>query len=200
VSNAPATAPAAPSAAAAPSSAPRPSPGTGTLTILVTDIVGSTSHSERLGDQRWLEVLRAHNALVREEIAREGGTEVKHSGDGFLATFSSARAAVRTALGVKQAIERHRAQHPDPPIEVRIGLHAGEVEHDSDDVFGVNVSTASRIAGAAEPGEVLVSGVVRDLAESTSDLRFGAAREVALAGRSAPLRVHTVSRVAIAGT
>ena len=76
------------------------------------------------------------------------------------------------------------------PLTLRIGIHAGELEHDGADVYGVNVSTACRIAGAASPGEILVSGVVRELADSTSDLTFGESREVVLAGRSYPLRVH----------
>jgi class 3 adenylate cyclase len=167
----------------------------GTVTILVTDIVSSTAHAERLGDQRWLAVLRSHNALVREQLAAHSGTEVKQSGDGFLATFASARDAVRAGIGIRRSIDGYRNSNPQAPLELRIGVHSGEVEHDGDDVFGVNVSTADRVADAAQPGEILVSGVVRDLADSTSDLRFGDAKEIPVAGRAVPLRVHPVLEV-----
>jgi class 3 adenylate cyclase len=182
-----------PGAPPAPLAAPIERPASlpdGTVSILVTDIVGSTALAARLGDQRWLGVLQSHNALVREQLARHGGTEIKQSGDGFLATFPSSRAAVRSAIGINRSMEGYRRGHPDTPLQLRIGIHAGEVEREGTDVFGVNVSTASRIASAAAPGEVLVSGVVRDLADSTSDLRFGDPREVVLAGLSTPIRVH----------
>jgi adenylate cyclase len=164
----------------------------GTVSILVTDIVGSTAMAERLGDQRWLGVLQVHDALIREQIGRHGGTEVKHVGDGFVATFPSAREAVRAALHIEQAIGGYSTAHPDSPLSLRVAVHAGEVERVGDDVFGLNVSTAAHLAGVAEPGEVLVSGVVCQLAGSTSDLRFGELRSVTIAGRSAPFVVHTV--------
>ena len=163
----------------------------GTLTIVATDIVGSTSLAERMGDQRWLTVLRAHNAAVREQITRHHGTEVKQSGDGFIATFRSSRDAVRTAVSIRRSVGSLDTPGLDAPLQLRIGVHAGELEHDGDDVYGVNVSTVCRIADAAAPGEILVSGVVRELADSTSDLSFGESREVVLAGRTYPLRVHT---------
>ena len=162
----------------------------GTLTILATDIVGSTSLAERMGDQRWLTVLQAHNAAVREQISRHHGTEIKQSGDGFIATFRSSRDAVRTAVAIRRSVGSLDEPSLETPLTLRIGVHAGELEHDGADVYGVNVSTACRIAGAAAPGEILVSGVVRELADSTSDLTFGESREVVLAGRSYPLRVH----------
>jgi class 3 adenylate cyclase len=164
----------------------------GTVSILVTDIVGSTALAERLGDQRWVGVLQSHDALVREQLAAHGGTEVKHVGDGFVATFPSARDAVRAALGVQRAMDGYRHGHPESPLEVRTAVHAGEVERVGDDVYGVHVSTAAHLADVAAPGQVLVSGVVRDLAGSTSDLRFGELRLVDLVGRSGPVAVHTV--------
>jgi class 3 adenylate cyclase len=164
----------------------------GTVSILVTDIVGSTAIAERLGDQRWLAVLQIHDALVREQLHRHGGTEVKHVGDGFVATFPSAREAVRAALHVEQAIAGYSTAHPDSPLVLRIAVHAGEVERVGDDVFGLNVSTAAHLAEVAVPGEVLVSGVVCQLAGSTSDLRFGELRSVRLAGRAEPFVVHSV--------
>jgi class 3 adenylate cyclase len=165
----------------------------GTVSILVTDIVGSTAMSERLGDQRWLGVLQSHNALVREQVGRHAGTEVKQMGDGFIVTFDSSRDAVRAANGIRRAMEGYCVGHPDSPIQLRIAVHAGEVARDGADVFGLNVSTAAHLADVTPPGEVLVSGVVRELAGSTTDLEFGPPREVAVAGRAAPLVVHSVS-------
>jgi class 3 adenylate cyclase len=175
-------------------SPPPPTPTTdgvgGTLSIVATDIVGSTAIAETLGDQGWLQVLRAHNHAVREQLTSHHGTEVKQSGDGFLATFRSARDAVRAAVAIRQAIGKLDLPDETPPLRLRIGVHAGELEHDGHDVYGVNVSTACRIASVAEPDEILVSGVVRELAASTSDLSFGTGREVQLAGRAYPIKVH----------
>jgi class 3 adenylate cyclase len=169
-----------------------PPKSNGTVSILVTDIVGSTAMSERLGDQRWLGVLQSHNALVREQLGRHDGTEVKQMGDGFIATFESSRDAVRAANGIRQAMEGYCVGHPDSPISLRIAVHAGEVARDGADVFGLNVSTAAHLADVTPPGEVLVSGVVRELAGSTSDLTFGPAHEVLVAGRAGPVVVHSV--------
>ena len=163
-----------------------------TVSILVTDIVGSTSIAERLGDQRWLAVLRSHDALVREQLEVHGGYEVKHVGDGFVVTFVSTRDAIRAACGIRRAMDGYRHGHPDTPLDLRMAVHAGEVERDGDDVLGVNVSTTSHLADLAAPGEILVSGVVYDLAVSTSDLTFGPARQVQIAGRSHPMIAHSV--------
>ncbi|MBA2283520.1 MAG: adenylate/guanylate cyclase domain-containing protein [Acidimicrobiia bacterium] len=162
----------------------------GLLTVVCTDIVGSTRISDRLGDQRWRGVLQAHNALVREQVARHGGTEVKTSGDGFLLTFTSARRAVRFGVDLQEALATYRDGHPDTPLEIRIGVHAGDVERDGDDVVGRNVSLASRLCGAAAPGEVLASAVVVDLADSASDIGFGEGRELQLAGIDRAVRAH----------
>ncbi len=169
---------------------------TSMMSLMVTDIVGSTRMAERLGDQRWLQVLQAHNELVRRQVELHGGTEVKQNGDGFLLTFPSSRSAVLAGLAVRDEVGRYAAANPDSSLELRIGVHAGEVARDGHDVFGVNVSTADRLSAAADPGEVLVSGVVADLAGSSSDLCFGPGREIEINGRSQPLRVHRVDPVA----
>jgi class 3 adenylate cyclase len=157
-------------------------PPSGLVTIVCTDIVGSTRYADTLGDQRWRAVLGTHNTLVRDAVARHGGTEVKHSGDGFLLTFTSTRAAVQFGVDVQEALADYRVAHPDTPLEVRIGVHAGEVERDGNDVVGRNVSLACRLCDVAAPGEVLVSSVVADLADSASDHHFGEGRVHRLAG------------------
>jgi len=165
----------------------------GTLTILVTDMVGSTALAEELGDRRWWEILQAHNALVRAEVERHGGIEVKAQGDGFLVVFASAREAILAAVDVQQAAARHRAENPSHPIELRVGLHTGETVESDGDVFGQNVILAVRIADAAAPGDVLVSGLTHDLTAAGGDLRFGRGEEVPLKGFSVPCRVHRVA-------
>jgi class 3 adenylate cyclase len=165
----------------------------GTLTILVTDMVGSTELAERLGDTRWWEILQAHNAFVRAQIEDHGGIEVKAQGDGFLVVFASARQAILAAVAIQQAAARHSAEHPSQRIELRIGLHTGETVESDGDVFGQNVILAVRIADAAAPGDVLVSGLTHDLTAAAGDLRFGSGEEVSLKGFSAPWRVHRVA-------
>ena len=165
-------------------------PSHGTVAILVTDIVSSTQWAEELGDQRWLEVLRTHNALVRSTIAEFGGTEIKQNGDGFLATFSSVASAVEAGLVVRDGVIAGATSAGGVVLSVRVGVHAGEVARDDGDVFGVNVSTADRVCAAADPDEVLVSGVVADLADSATAIEFDDPRELEITGRSRPVRVH----------
>jgi class 3 adenylate cyclase len=165
----------------------------GTLTILVTDMVGSTELAEQLGDTRWWEILQAHNAFVRAQIEQHGGIEVKAQGDGFLVVFASARQAILAAVAIQQAAARHSAENPSQRIELRIGLHTGETVESDGDVFGQNVILAVRIADAAAPGDVLVSGLTHDLTAAAGDLRFGPGEEVSLKGFSAPWRVHRVA-------
>ncbi|MGH9114109.1 MAG: DUF1707 domain-containing protein [Acidimicrobiales bacterium] len=164
----------------------------GTLTILVTDMAGSTTLAEELGDRRWWQVLQAHNALVRDHVKGHGGTEVKAQGDGFLVVFPSARDAIRAAVAIQRALATYRDEHPEHPVEVRIGLHTGETVEADGDVFGQNVIAAVRIADAAAPGEVVVSGLTRDLTAAGGDLRFDEGAEVTLKGLSQPWRVHRV--------
>ncbi len=165
----------------------------GTLTMMVTDIVDSTVYAERLGDRRWIQVLSEHNRLVRDQVARYGGTEVKAQGDGFLVVFASARRAILAAVGVQQALGEYREDNPDTPVEVRVGLHTGEIVDVDGDVFGQNVVVAVRITDHAAPGEIVVSGLTRDLTVSGGDLSFGPAAEVELKGLSEPWRIHRVT-------
>ncbi|HEX6421055.1 MAG TPA: DUF1707 domain-containing protein [Acidimicrobiales bacterium] len=174
-------------AAGAPGRAP-----SGTLTMMVTDIAGSTGLAERLGDRRWSEVLRGHDVLVREQVADQGGTEVKAQGDGFLVVFPSARRAILAAIGVQRALGRHRDDDLDGPLSVRIGLHTGEIVERDGDVFGQHVIVAARLADQAGPGEIVVSALTRDLTASGGDLTFGPGEEVRLKGLSQPWRVHRV--------
>ena len=133
-------------------------------TVLFTDIVGSTGMAERVGDARWHEILAQHNRTVRRELDRYRGREISTTGDGFLATFDSAARAVQCAAVIRDSVRGLQ-------LEIRAGLHTGEVEYVGADVRGVVVHAAARIAALAGAGEVLVSGTTHDLLAG-SELRF----------------------------
>jgi class 3 adenylate cyclase len=125
-------------------------------TVLFTDIVGSTQRAAEIGDHRWGALLDAHDAMVRREIARAQGREVKTMGDGFLAAFDGPA----RAIGCAQAIG---AQARGLGLEVRAGLHTGECEIRGDDLAGIAVHIGARVAALAAPGEILTTATVRDL-------------------------------------
>jgi class 3 adenylate cyclase len=165
----------------------------GTVTILFSDIEGSTTLNERLGDVRWLELLRAHNRLVREQVQACQGFEVKSQGDGFMIAFPSARRAIDCARAIQDAVARELDGHPDGPVRVRIGLHTGEAIREETDFYGKNVVIAARIADQARGGEILASAVVKQLAESAGDVDFADPREVELAGLAGKHAVYKVA-------
>lgn len=165
----------------------------GTVTILFTDVEGSTALNERLGDLRWLELLRMHHAIVRDQTQSHGGFEVKAQGDGFMIAFPSARRAIECARAIQGAIASRLGDHPDGPIRVRIGLHTGEAIREESDFYGKNVVLAARIAGQACGGEILVSAVVKQLTESAGDIGFDDRRELQLAGLNGTHAVYRVS-------
>jgi class 3 adenylate cyclase len=174
-----------------PDLAPHAAPD-GTVTLIFSDMEGFTPMTERLGDLKAREVIRRHNAIVREQTSAHDGYEVELQGDGFLLAFPSARRALLCAIAIQRAFAAYSEAHPEEPIRVRIGLHTGEVLRDADRFFGRTVILAARIAGQARGGEILVSTLVKKLTESTGDLRFDAGREVELKGISEPQPLHAV--------
>jgi len=170
----------------------------GTVTIMFSDIEDSTGLTERLGDQAWQELLRKHNALIREQIRAYGGYEVKTMGDGFMVAFQSAKKGLDCAMAIQRAFKSSPPLHdvergPGGEIRVRIGLHAGEAIKDGDDFYGKNVIMASRVAGKAGGGEILVSSLLRQLVESSVGRdTFGAPREVELKGLTGTHTVYAV--------
>lgn len=162
----------------------------GTVTVLFTDIEGSTQLTEELGDREWMEVLRKHNEIVREQLALHSGFEVKSQGDGFMLAFSSARDGLRCARGIQQAVAESDSN--GHRLRVRIGLHTGEPIREADDFYGKAVNQAARIAAEARGSEILVSSLVRDLTESSGEFAFATPRDVELKGLSG---THTVSPV-----
>jgi DNA-binding NarL/FixJ family response regulator len=154
----------------------------GTVTVLFADIEGSTALLERLGQARWLRGLADYEALLSASIGTHGGSLVKALGDGHLLAFPSARAALRCAIDVQRALPLDSA----PDLRVRMGMHTGEPALREDDLHGRTVVKAARIADLARGGEILVSSVVRELAEADEDLGeelwFEDGREVELRG------------------
>lgn len=125
-------------------------------TVLFTDIVESTKKAGELGDRRWRDLLERHNQLVRQEFSRWRGSEINPAGDGFLATFDSPTRAIQCGLAICSGVR-------SLGVEVRAGVHTGEVEIVGDDVAGMAVHIGARVAAAADAGELLASGTVRDL-------------------------------------
>lgn len=142
---------------------PKPAPGQSSATmdaghraILFTDIVGSTAMTSRLGDRMATEMVRAHDSLVRRCLGHCAGREVKHTGDGIMATFASIPAAVDCARMIQQEFRQYNGGNPEP-IHVRIGLDCGEPVEDSNDLFGSTVQLAARLCAAAPGDHILVS-------------------------------------------
>jgi class 3 adenylate cyclase len=132
-------------------------------TILFSDMEESTALTQRLGDDGMMEVLRVHNEVLRDAIAAGGGREVKHTGDGIMASFAAASRAVECAIAAQRAFQAHNNKHPSLQLQVRIGLTAGEPVVDGQDLFGASVQLAKRISEVAGPGQIFVSNVIQEL-------------------------------------
>ena len=165
----------------------RPGPKTDRVlaTVLFTDIVDSTKLATEIGDSRWRELLERHQELVRRHLERFGGREIKSTGDGFLATFDGPTRAVECAWAIV-------ADAPSIGIEVRAGMHTGEVELIGDDVGGIAVHVAARISALAEARTVLVSRTVRDLVTG-SGIEFDPRGRHSLKGVADEWEIYTVT-------
>jgi class 3 adenylate cyclase len=147
----------------------------------MTDIVGSTELAERLGDSAWRQVLERHNRIVRAQLDRFRGTEIDTTGDGFLATFSSALAALHAASAIRGAVR-------PAGVEVRVGVHTGEVELAYGDVKGLAVHATARVMAVGGASEVVVSGVTRALGAG-GPFSFEGLGEHRLKGIAAPMEL-----------
>ncbi len=159
----------------------------GLVTIVFTDLTSSTALTQRLGDAQAQELVRAHNAVVREALAAHGGTEIKHTGDGIMASFSTASGALECAVAIQRAV----AARADDQLAVHIGLNAGEPVAEDADLFGTSVQLARRICDHAGAGQVLVSNVVRELAAGKGFL-FADIGEIVPKGFEEPVRLYEV--------
>ncbi len=163
----------------------------GMVTILFTDMEGSTSLTQRLGDARAQEVLRVHNEIVREALKAHGGAEIKHTGDGIMASFTSTSRALDCATSIQRTFAQYNESNPTIPIRVRIGLNTGEPVAENQDLFGTVVQLAARICAHAEPSQILASMVVRELAAGKGFM-FVDRGAVALRGFEQPAQLYEV--------
>jgi len=158
------------------------------ITLLFSDIEGSTELNESLGDDQWLAVLEDHNAIVRDAVALHAGNEVKSQGDGFMLAFERPGDGLACAVAIQRAFARRNAERLEVPLRVRMGLHAGPAIRRGADFFGRNVVVAARIAAHASGGEILVS----DELWCAVGRGEGEPRELALKGLKGTQRVHRV--------
>lgn len=140
------------------------------VSILFTDLEGSTEQLNRLGDEENQELMRVHNNLVRELVAQHRGTEVKTMGDGFMIAFPHPLDAANCAIDIQRRLQQYNTEQPDRPLRVRIGINAGEAIQEGGDLFGNAVVLASRIMALASGGQILVSDLFRKLTDGGSDI------------------------------
>jgi len=161
-------------------------PGPDVLTIMFTDIEASTELTRQLGDVEAQGLIREHNSIVRDALRRRGGNEVKHTGDGIMSSFTSASAALDCAIDIQRKTAQRQGHSP---LRVRIGLNAGEPLAEDDDLFGTSVQLARRICDHAEPGQILVSDALRQIAAGKGHL-FGDAGEAIPKGFDDAVRLY----------
>ncbi|MBU2696076.1 adenylate/guanylate cyclase domain-containing protein [Nocardioides sp. WV_118_6] len=154
----------------------------GTVTLFFSDIEDSTPLNDRLGDSTWVKVLAAHDRVLRTRIEQYRGQVVKTAGDGFMVAFRDAEAACRAALGIQRDLPRDLTLRRYGPIQVRIGIHTGQVVARDGDYFGRNVAMAARVANLALGGEILASDAVREALDDDAALALVEREAVELKG------------------
>ena len=163
----------------------------GMRTIMFTDLVGYTSMTSRLGDDRAFKMLREHNTVVRDLLTRFGGREVKHTGDGVMASFDLADQAVHAAIGIRGGIANISVPDIDETLNIRIGMTSGEPLQEGEDLFGSVVNLASRLCDLAETNEILLSDDCRNELTET-DFALASIGEVTIRGFDKPIYVSRV--------
>jgi len=160
--------------------------------IMFTDLKDSTLMTTLYGDTKALHLLHIHNALTRNSLNAHRGREVKHTGDGFMASFVSVTDAVECAVAIQKAFAAYNKENPETPLNLRIGLSAGEPIEEHGDLFGKAVQLAARLCAHAEPAQILVAQVVFDQCEGkkSSFLELG---EVTPKGFDQPIRVYELN-------
>ncbi|BAE51843.1 hypothetical protein amb3039 [Paramagnetospirillum magneticum AMB-1] len=143
------------------------------MTVMFTDMVGSTDLTQARGDQAAQEIVRKHNAIVRTALTQFAGREVKHTGDGIMASFASAANAVEATVQIQRQVTAHNEKQPNLPLHLRIGLNAGEPIQEEDDLFGSTVQLAARVCAATDSDQTLCTQVVKDLAGGTGAFTDG---------------------------
>ena len=164
---------------------------TGFRVVMFTDIADSTALTSKLGDLGFHDVLRTHDAVMRKALNTHSGTEVKHTGDGILASFTSVSQGVKCAVAIQRAFGARNLYPDAQPIKVRVGLSAGEPVADHKDLFGTAVNLAARVCAHAKPGQILTSNAIQELCLG-KPFAFSEIGETELKGFAQPLRLHEV--------
>ena len=164
----------------------------GIRTVLFTDIADSTTLTQALGDEAALAMLGVHDTIVRDALSASGGREVKHTGDGIMASFISAAGAVRCAIEIQRQLDKHSQENPDRPLKVRVGAAVGEPVEQQNDLFGSTVQLAARLCAHAQPEQILVSNAIAELCIGKG-LSFEDVGEVRLKGFGSPVRAHAAA-------
>jgi class 3 adenylate cyclase len=164
----------------------------GIRTVLFTDIVNSTTLTQSLGDEAALAMLGVHDTIVRDALSALGGREVKHTGDGIMASFISPAGAVRCAIQIQRELANHAKANPERSLKVRVGAAAGEPVEQRNDLFGSTVQLASRLCAHAQPEQILVSNAIAELCLGKG-LLFEDLGEVTLKGFGYPVRAHAAA-------
>lgn len=164
----------------------------GMMTIVFTDIEGSTELMERIGEERYFKQLLDHNRLVRACVAASDGEVVQSLGDGFMLLFSSASAALACAVELQRVLARYNEREHQERLLVRIGVHTGNIFQAQDDFLGKAVVLAARITGHARGGQILVSAACREYTERAGHWRFEEEYELQLKGIAIPERASSL--------
>jgi class 3 adenylate cyclase len=164
----------------------------GIRTVLFTDIANSTTLTQSLGDEAALAILGVHDTIVRDALSTLGGREVKHTGDGIMASFVSAASAVRCAIQIQRELDKHAQANPDRSLKVRVGAAAGEPVEQDNDLFGSTVQLAARLCTHAQPEQILVTNAIAELCLGKG-LLFEDLGEVTLKGFGYPVRAHAAA-------
>ena len=164
----------------------------GIRTVLFTDVVNSTSLTQTLGDEAALAILGVHDTIVRDALSTVGGREIKHTGDGIMASFVSAAGAVRCAMQIQRELAKHAQKNPEHALKVRVGAAVGEPVEQNNDLFGSTVQLAARLCNQAQPEQILVSNAIAELCIGKG-LPFEDVGEVTLKGFASPVRAHAAA-------
>jgi class 3 adenylate cyclase len=164
----------------------------GIRTVLFTDVVNSTSLTQLLGDEAALVMLGVHDTIVRDALSALGGREIKHTGDGIMASFVSTAGAVRCAMQIQRELEKHAQKNSEHALKVRVGAAVGEPVEQNNDLFGSTVQLAARLCAHAQPEQILVSNAIAELCLGKG-FSFEDLGEVSLKGFNSPVRAHAAS-------
>jgi class 3 adenylate cyclase len=161
--------------------------------VLFTDLEGSTSMTEDMGAAEFMLVLTEHDLIIRRALVAEWGREVKHTGDGFLASFESVAGALRCSLAIQEGFKGRAAEGATPQLRVRIGVAAGEPVDHNDDIYGSAVNLASRLCDTAQAEEILVSKLVQEMG-TREGFSFGQAEQRTFKGFTEPVTVFSLDK------